>query len=42
MSRKYLMVGNWKMNQSLNEVKSFFATLNDMGINVNNDYFNTP
>lgn len=37
MSRKYLMVGNWKMNQSLNEVKSFFATLNDMGINYSDE-----
>lgn len=32
MSRKYLMVGNWKMNQNLSEVKSFFSSLNEMGI----------
>lgn len=32
MSRKYLMVGNWKMNQSLSEIETFFKTLNQMGV----------
>lgn len=28
MARKFMMVGNWKMNQGLQEIEAFFATIN--------------
>jgi triosephosphate isomerase len=37
MSRKYLMVGNWKMNQSLQEIRTFFSELNTKGIKYDCD-----
>ena len=32
MSRKYLMVGNWKMNQSLSDIETFFNELKSAGV----------
>lgn len=37
MSRKYMMVGNWKMNQSLSDIDAFFSTLNEMGVKYDCD-----
>ena len=37
MTRKYLMVGNWKMNQTLSEIDTFFKTLNEVGVKYSCD-----